>query len=631
MKNLYKTYLVIGLFIFLPSLLVAGENYDVEFSVTDFSGNAIEDATITISEQTNAPGDYHFTIAPEPEDTLYYEVKKEGYMSDYGMIVDVTSDLIFKIRLWHDDMLYDNPDNNYRMPDRPMVVDSEGNYHFILTEWTETGIFPDIEVFKETHYMRKSVDQEWTTPERIHPDGMKTHFPSVAITPDDRLFVSFTREIEGDMEEKSALYRSERFTGLRPEGKEASAKNLAMVYDWESELYVAEKTAEGWEVEMLPTPTNVVNWEPQLVSDSEGNLHMTWVSTTCLDDVDDPADEDLSDYLKIAYATNASGEWEVQVLEQVELDNYGLGAFPQMAVSDDGVVHIVYRGYQPDDSTPQAPLYRVHYATNMVAGGDFWEIEMLETGKLEDAGALIAVDNTNIHIALRATDSWEAPFHTYYFHKQNMEWDEPVRLNNSYWGVPSAIVLDEDKNPVVSYVGAIWNQNENKIYFCRKEGSSFTEEKVLELNYNYLYGILQGISSNDMLYDQDGSLLMPMEYGHFKVSDEPYHRRITLLSASTMGSDDVTNTGEVIRQQTLHVFPNPATEYATLELPDHYAGEMEVRMYNMLGHLVSRKPVHKQQGEAKHIRLDVNGFPAGIYLVALQAEQGTQTFKLKVQ
>ncbi len=82
----------------------------------------------------------------------------------------------------------------------------------------------------------------------------------------------------------------------------------------------------------------------------------------------------------------------------------------------------------------------------------------------------------------------------------------------------------------------------------------------------------------------------------------------------------------------IRIFPNPATDYVTLTLPDYYSswsqvGTLEVQttwyrypeklslqIFDMLGRLVSCQVLESNQ---KEISLDISGFPSGMLLVRL--------------
>ncbi len=79
------------------TLIVDPPEYDITFEVIDADGNNIDDATINLGQETNAPGDYVFHDIPVG---LYnYEVTKEEYHTAKGQIQLVDGDLLVEVIL----------------------------------------------------------------------------------------------------------------------------------------------------------------------------------------------------------------------------------------------------------------------------------------------------------------------------------------------------------------------------------------------------------------------------------------------------------------------------------------------------------------------------------------------------
>lgn len=78
-----------------------------------------------------------------------------------------------------------------------------------------------------------------------------------------------------------------------------------------------------------------------------------------------------------------------------------------------------------------------------------------------------------------------------------------------------------------------------------------------------------------------------------------------------------TSVEEVVMDGELKVFPNPATNNITLRMNEE--GVYLVRMYNMLG-----AEVTAFQFSGTELTHDITGLPAGIYLIKLNTEKGTE-------
>jgi hypothetical protein len=80
----------------------------------------------------------------------------------------------------------------------------------------------------------------------------------------------------------------------------------------------------------------------------------------------------------------------------------------------------------------------------------------------------------------------------------------------------------------------------------------------------------------------------------------------------------------------LQVQPNPAHHYATahFEVP---AGRGSVSLFNLVGQKVRPSVPFTSEGGSGSVVLDLNGLPAGVYLVRLQQNQQLAVRRLTVQ
>ncbi|MCB9294992.1 MAG: T9SS type A sorting domain-containing protein [Lewinellaceae bacterium] len=77
----------------------------------------------------------------------------------------------------------------------------------------------------------------------------------------------------------------------------------------------------------------------------------------------------------------------------------------------------------------------------------------------------------------------------------------------------------------------------------------------------------------------------------------------------------------------LRLFPNPATEVLHLELDGFPAGLARLSIRSSTGRLVRRESLSLPGGKARH-RIDLAGWPPGVYFVAAQAGGSTQSGRL---
>lgn len=80
----------------------------------------------------------------------------------------------------------------------------------------------------------------------------------------------------------------------------------------------------------------------------------------------------------------------------------------------------------------------------------------------------------------------------------------------------------------------------------------------------------------------------------------------------------------------LQLQPNPAHHYATahFEVP---AGAGSVSLFNLVGQKVRPSIPFTSEGGSGSVVLDLNGLPAGVYLVRLQQNQQMAVRRLTVQ
>jgi hypothetical protein len=76
----------------------------------------------------------------------------------------------------------------------------------------------------------------------------------------------------------------------------------------------------------------------------------------------------------------------------------------------------------------------------------------------------------------------------------------------------------------------------------------------------------------------------------------------------------------------VNVSPNPATEFANVEVNLNSASKVEVNVYDVMGKLVSANN-YGQQASGSHIyKINTSSLPAGVYVFNIQAS-GSQTTK----
>ncbi|MCX6244077.1 MAG: T9SS type A sorting domain-containing protein [Bacteroidetes bacterium] len=84
-----------------------------------------------------------------------------------------------------------------------------------------------------------------------------------------------------------------------------------------------------------------------------------------------------------------------------------------------------------------------------------------------------------------------------------------------------------------------------------------------------------------------------------------------------------TGTGNSHQDQDLRVFPNPVDDYIGVTVGTKSTLQ-EITIYDLTGRTVLTRPVRDNE---KNIRINVSGYPSGIYMISFTTDQGTKVRK----
>lgn len=91
--------------------------------------------------------------------------------------------------------------------------------------------------------------------------------------------------------------------------------------------------------------------------------------------------------------------------------------------------------------------------------------------------------------------------------------------------------------------------------------------------------------------------------------------------------DDFPISQEVDLARSVHIFPNPATEYVHVKIEELPAEKVELTLHNIIGNAIE---IEKEIVNEHEIRVKVKDLAAGYYLIALRDEdsnfRGTYKF-----
>jgi|GEM_PF-6739199 len=521
-----------------------------------------------------------------------------------------------------------------------LAIGPDNTYHLVFTrvyfDYGDLGkeiYFPGSDPF-DVFYAYKEPGEPWAEPELIGETDRFDVNPSVVVCPEGQVSVAFMRYIDVDY--------------------------------WSEKIILAQKTGKGWEYQEVPTiytEKNTVNWYPDLAVDPNGHLHLTWVS---LEDGQFHEDDIEKINFRIAYSTNISGDWETQLLESSELGDFGLGASPEIEVCAEGVAHILYRGgyYGPDApedkkkalkefrkygiakqaATGQKALpemflserrdsglnnYRMHYATNMVAGGSHWEIEELEGEKNYDEYGNILYDREKdvIHVLTGGSDCWELPNYVYYFSKEHPEgsWSDPVQVNQISWGNPLKLIQQEGQI-FASYFGLIGQNSTGEVFLSKIVDGESHDRLFFSKEYTGPYNLVTDLNE-EILFQY--SKLRLLEEGDGEMNDRTLDIFIN-RSGEHYYEEPTTITSPAVHSK-FSVFPNPAKSEVNILLKGEIYGNVRVEIFNIDGRQILPEQSLKTSKGIERLTLPVGNLPSGIYFIVLQSNEFRISEKLIVK
>ena len=79
---------------------------------------------------------------------------------------------------------------------------------------------------------------------------------------------------------------------------------------------------------------------------------------------------------------------------------------------------------------------------------------------------------------------------------------------------------------------------------------------------------------------------------------------------------------------TLDAYPNPVASSATLRFTLPEAGDIALRVYDLLGRVVAEVASGTHEAGAHTATFDASALPSGVYLVRLQTPRGAVTQRL---
>ncbi len=267
--------------------------------------------------------------------------------------------------------------------------------------------------------------------------------------------------------------------------------------------------------------------------------------------------------------------------------------------------------------------------TNGSGGGNltFGTIYSIDISLLDSNIIYVGTDDGNVWITEDGGTTWN-----------NISSTLPDR-----W-VTKVLADRNDPNTVyVTYSGYRYGEDNGHVYRSTNKG----------VNWDLVGTDLPDIPINDIVQDANGNLYLATDIGVFAsgtqggswevlgsnlpsvvVTDMHIHEADQTLYAGTYGrsaykmdiSGVVLGTADADFEAKIALYPNPASEFVTIELGDIHS-KWVVVIYDSMGRWV----LESEAQNARNIQLDVSGITAGIYYAKVSAGNNATTKKLIIK
>jgi hypothetical protein len=271
--------------------------------------------------------------------------------------------------------------------------------------------------------------------------------------------------------------------------REFDTFRIGIFYDSGGDIYgdIVFSPWQAWEPVNL-TNSGSMDYSVTADIDIAGNAHLAWVTQ-------------ISGEYKIAYGSMGNEGFAMEVLENSELGDFGLGAGP-FTLAVDTLPHLFYRGVNGGN-------YHIHHAYK-VSPDSAWEIEFLFTPNVDDYEASAAADSLDdIHLSISGNTGWGMPGHIYYLKRshQTGDWSVPELVSGSFSVVDGHLGITEDGVVYIAGAGVSGNIYTGDIYLSNNSSGVFEPELLV----NYPDGITPAL---DFLPGPVGALIMQGRISH---------------------------------------------------------------------------------------------------------------------
>jgi hypothetical protein len=360
------------------------------------------------------------------------------------------------------------------------------------------------------------------------------------------------------------------------------------------DIYLASDNGSGW-VSNNITSDNTDDEAPTIAVDGNGSVHLAWIGL-----------DSLALY-RIFYATNISGNWDIQILSNSVLGQFGSGAEPFIATTTAGTAHIIYRGGGFSN-------YSMDHAYNTFPGSNSWLYENIITPNTEDYTGVITIGPDSIlNVAITGSGGFGFPSDVYYLSQSHgSPWSFPQQINSNFNGEAYSIFLD-----TAGFVHISINELSGNIYTGNVYYAS-------DLQGGGGWLVTPLLTTGDIY---NASLILdPQNYGYaiaFQGGSTFESQEIIIFAQP----DTITQINTISVFDGVLIYPNPSHNYARIKVNDTVLKNVELTIRDLTGKIILENKFRIIQDD---IELPSHNFNSGIYFLQLKMEKHVKIFKLVV-
>jgi hypothetical protein len=385
-------------------------------------------------------------------------------------------------------------------------------------------------------------------------------------------------------------------------------------------LYYTNSNMPNWQMVKTDSGPDQVYAGGAMAFDTLGNIHLLW-------NVD--FDSIGSNWYRVMYANNSTGKWvKQQVSPPIWLG--GMGSGPSyFDVQKNGIAHIVYHGEAYCDWECQA-----FYVRNDSLNSTNWITDTVPKPSRPLYGygvGPIKVDvNDRIHLitggCIAEDCVWPGLVRNFYYYKQAEDsiWQGPEQIPDTTFGSFAGIeqlFIDKDGIPYASY-----GVNPGRVYFTdRSQG--FWQQPYQLLDQTYQAGYFS------FVFDSEGRGRGAFAGSLFEFMAVDDSLEIFYYGAPSTSVEDTLEEQKKSRFQLFQNYPNPFNSSTIITYEIMKAGDVTLKIYNILGREVRSLVNNLQKPGNYKITWDGKnnqgkGVTSGIYFYQLKAGDYKETRKL---